>query len=269
MDNGIIGYGRTADVIEYENQCVLKLFKDFMNIEFINDEFNIAMHAFNNRLPTPKPISIIKQNNKTGIVYEKISGDSLLLELSRNPLSMKKIVKKMAALHDRIHAHSYKNTGNGQKDKIRQAIAQSSGLHDNDKEKIIHYLNSLPDGHFLCHGDFHPDNIIMNDDGLWIIDWMTGSSGNPACDAARTKMIFECSDIPDSVSFIMKRVLKYAQKKAADAYIKEYCKLGKVKIKEINRWLLPLYAARLTENLSVNEKKLLQNKIKRELKRIP
>ncbi|MFD1910018.1 phosphotransferase family protein [Paenibacillus rhizoplanae] len=54
---------------------------------------------------------------------------------------------------------------------------------------MLSRLAELPDGEKLCHGDFHPDNILM-DDKLWVIDWMTGVRGNPAADVARSVIMF-------------------------------------------------------------------------------
>jgi len=43
-------------------------------------------------------------------------------------------------------------------------------------------LRELPDGEALCHGDFHPRNVIVDGDELTIIDWVDASSGPPAAD---------------------------------------------------------------------------------------
>ncbi|KAA8746258.1 phosphotransferase family protein [Paenibacillus sp. UASWS1643] len=47
---------------------------------------------------------------------------------------------------------------------------------------------TLPDQQQICHGDFHPDNVMLSEAGdqYWVTDWMTGMSGDPAGDVARS-----------------------------------------------------------------------------------
>lgn len=263
METKVLGNGRTAEVLAYDDTNVIKLFRSFMDDAFIKQEYAVATYAYKNNVPTPEPISVVRQQDRTGIVYRKINGASLLKILSDEPMHMKKIASRMAALHHRIHAVTFEDTTISQKKNIEHAIRGATGIGDSEKEKIIGYLQTLPEGNRLCHGDFHPDNI-MEGEATWIIDWMTGSSGNPLCDVARTKMVLETSEIPDTVSPGMKLLLKFGQRKLAQAYVKEYCKIGNVRIKDIDKWLLPLYAARLVENLSDAEKSVILKKIRKE-----
>jgi uncharacterized protein (TIGR02172 family) len=263
METIVLGNGRTAEVLAYDDTSVIKLFRPFMDDAYVKQEYAVAMYAFQNNVPTPEPISVVRQQDRTGIVYRKINGKSLLKILSDEPMHMKSIACRMAALHHRIHTVSFDNTTISQKKNIEHAIRCATGIGDSEKEKIIGYLHSLPEGNSLCHGDFHPDNI-MEGESTWIIDWMTGSSGNPLCDVARTKMVLETSEIPDTVSPGMKLLLKFGQRKLAQTYVKEYCKIGNVKQKDIDKWLLPLYAARLVENLSDAEKSVILKKIRKE-----
>jgi uncharacterized protein (TIGR02172 family) len=264
MNGHCIGNGRTAEVFTCDDGSVLKLFKPFMPKESIDAEFGIASYAYEHKLPTPKPLSLVTRDGRTGIAYEKVEGESLLRSLSRNPLRMTEIAREMARLHHRIHSVPFGDGASSQKANMERAINAASSLSDGDKETITACLRALPDGTSLCHGDFHPDNILVGD-GLWIIDWMTGSSGNPQCDAARCKMILETSEIPDSVSPVMRFVLQTGKKRLAKRYMAEYCKISGTRKRDIDRWLLPLYAARLCENLSQREERVVLGNIRKEL----
>ena len=268
MKYKLIGSGRTADVFEFDEGCVLKLFKSSMDADFIAKEFNMALYAYENRLPTPKQVFRIHEENRQGIVFDRIEGTSLLNMLSDDPMSMPQIAVKMAKLHHQINSVSFFDAAaESQKRNILKAIECTALLSEDDKTKIMKYIATLPDGSFLCHGDFHPDNILINGD-IWIIDWMTGSSGSPACDVARCKMILECSDIPDSIPAVMRFFLGFGKKALAKKYVREYCRISGLAAGEIDRWMLPLYAARLVENLSGKETALLLKRIKKEIGKI-
>lgn len=51
------------------------------------------------------------------------------------------------------------------KDFLRNQIQKASLTLDKQQE-VLHMLNKLPDGNTLCHGDFHPGNIIISGRGI-------------------------------------------------------------------------------------------------------
>jgi len=210
MERTLIGNGRTADVYEYDQFTIIKLFKKSMNPASVQNEYKIAQFAFSCNVSTPKPISFIQENDKIGIVYEKVNGITMLNKLLQNPLQISQIAKNMARLHYSINCIEYENENYNQKKYLKDCIQNTQLIDDGKKEIILKYLGTLPNGTRLCHGDFHPDNILLTNK-MWIIDWMTGTNGDQAGDVARTKMILECSDIPNSMPVIVKKLLKLGQ----------------------------------------------------------
>ena len=53
---------------------------------------------------------------------------------------------------------------------------------------MLNHLGSSGDGDKLCHGDFHPGNVLLTEKGAVVIDWMTASICNPWADMARTDL---------------------------------------------------------------------------------
>ncbi len=41
----------------------------------------------------------------------------------------------------------------------------------------------------LCHGDLHPSNVILTDDGPMIVDWFDACRGEPVAEVARTSLL--------------------------------------------------------------------------------
>lgn len=266
MESAILGYGRTADVVSYDDSCVIKLFKPFMSGVAVDREFRVASFAHREGLPTPRPVEVALRDGRTGIVYERVDGKSLLRMISDNPMRMPVLAKQMAELHCRINGVAFDDAGNAQKQNIEDAINHAPDIGDGDKARIVAYLRSLPDGKRLCHGDFHPDNVLVNDTA-WVIDWMTGSSGNPLGDIARSRLLLETSEIPGSVPPATRFLLRLGQRRLAKTYLSEYCRISKAKRADIDAWMLPLYAARLVENLSEGEARGIRAKIRKEMKR--
>ncbi|MFL0198773.1 phosphotransferase family protein [Clostridium sp. WILCCON 0269] len=109
-------------------------------------------------------------------------------------------------------------------------------------------FEELPDDNILCHGDFHPDNILITKDNSIIIGWMTATQGNPLADVARTSVIFKFGIILEK-SYIEKKIINFIKKK----FYLEYINISGVDIEQIKEWELPIAAARLTEWIPENE----------------
>lgn len=261
MDKKLIGIGRTAEVYEYNNDCILKLYYNEKE-DLIKKEYNFAKYVFENNITTPEPIEIVNINNKCGIIFQKINGESLLKNILNNIFMIKILFKKMANLHYNINKIDFNDNTYTYKKYLNWAIIESKHITNDEKDKLKDYISKLPDGNKLCHGDFHPENIICDNDKLYIIDWMTGMQGTMAADVARTEMILRNADIPGKASIFIKIINKIASNIVANIYLKEYCKISGLKMYDINIWKLPLYVARLHENNSKKEEEKLIKKIK-------
>jgi thiamine kinase-like enzyme len=140
-------------------------------------------------------------------------------------------------------------------------------MNNGDKAFLYKYIKKLPEGNNLCHGDFHPENVLLENDEYYVIDWMTGMQGNIAADVARTEMIIQNAGIPGNIPYVIKRIMQIFQRKLSQIYIKEYCKISGIKKEEIRKWKLPIYIARLDEDNSKDEENRLLRFIENEMKK--
>ncbi|MBM3116103.1 phosphotransferase family protein [Jeongeupia naejangsanensis] len=256
----LVGRGRTAEVYDHDDGQVLKLFHGFVDAASVEGEFAKARFARANRISTPAALSLVQRDDRLGIVYQKVAGRSLLDALKRRPLGMRGIARQMACLHRSVHAVEGAPELASQKQVLCDAIRQAAGLDARSKQTVIDYTMTLPDGQALCHGDFHPDNILV-DAGLWVIDWMTGVRGHPACDVARTAMLLECADIPGDMPVLVRRLMGRMQAWLAHTYLREYLRPGGLSAAEVAQWRLPNDAARLAERLGPNERRVMLARI--------
>jgi uncharacterized protein (TIGR02172 family) len=263
IERKLIGAGRTSEVYEYGGGCILKLFTDEIKLDMVKKEYDFSKFAYENGLPTPEPKEIIYEKNRIGIVYEKINGEPLLKIAMGNVLRIKKILSKMAELQCKINNIEYDNGAYTFKKYLERAIEENTFLTEIKKNNLKEYINKLPNGNRVCHGDFHPENILCSNGKYYIIDWMTGMRGPPAADAARTGMILKNAEIPGKTMFFIRIVLRIVQSKTAKMYVKEYCRISGIKKGELDVWKLPLYIARLNEKNSKKEEERLIKIIKR------
>jgi len=180
-----IGAGRTAEVYDYKDDKVLKLFYSAFSTNIIEDEYLIAKNISTTTSLVPKVYDIVHTRNRTGIVYEKIKGEMLSDYLSGNIISTRKIIRKFVQTQRRISNINVENVPS-HTNKLRQKITGSCLLSDSEKEIVLKYL-SIINNNELCHGDYHPENVFVDQNhDFKVIDWANMFVSNKYLDIART-----------------------------------------------------------------------------------
>lgn len=263
-----IAQGRTADIFTYpeDKNMIIKLFKSGFPEDVINQEFQISQIVYSLGIHTPQPIKLLELDHRKGILFRRVFGDTLLSNIKKRPLLLNKYAKRLAAEHYKIHSISEVEELTQQRKVLSDHIKSASVMTDSDKNIIIEYLDKLPhDSSILCHGDFHPDNVMVGEQN-WIIDWMTGMSGNPAGDVARTIILLSTGTLPEGTPFFFKLVINSLRKRLVRVYVRHYLQLSGLNYTDIDRWILPVAAARLNEWMPEEEQKQLVKIIKERMK---
>ncbi len=266
MTKDLINQGRTAEVYDIGNNQILKLYRKNFPIQAIEKEVNISNVIKDYNLPIPRFFGKVKQEGRIGLVYENISGLSMLKLVMLKHSKFFTYAKQMAEIHSLIHKTKVKGIPE-QKEELEFFINNNNELPNNIKDMIIEKLKILDEGNNLCHGDLHPDNILYSSEGNPIvIDWMTATVGNPAGDVARTKVILKYSKAPSHLPLLTRIVFNRFKSILCNSYIKHYIKITGINHNEIDEWELPIAAARLFENGPKEEKEALIKFINKELK---
>lgn len=133
------------------------------------------------------------------------------------------------------------------------------------KKITIDFLNQLPEGHSLCHGDMNPNNILLSEQGPVVIDWMSATLGNPAGDVARIIIVLKYSALPSDLPFLLRIIAKMLLSSFCALYIKRYIKITGINRDEIKQWEMPIAAGSLFDNAPLEETKRLLKFIHKEL----
>jgi len=266
LKNNIIGRGMTAEVYEWDDGKVLKLYYEGFSEDIIKFEAHIGKQIFEAGISSPEVYGIIEVEGRLGIVFQRIYGQSMLRAIEKKPWKLAFYARGMARMHAKMHLRNTKELPN-QKDNLINSIAASSKLLGGRQKIVIEYLNKLPDDTKVCHGDFHPDNIILANDEMTAIDWINVSSGNAFADVARTCLMIRSPAMPPGSSKLSIIISKYAKKLISYFYLKEYIKYAEADYRKIDAWILPVAAARLCENIP-NEEKWLMEIIDDNMKRL-
>ena len=251
----LIGQGNTAEIFEYGEGKILKLYREGMSQFACEQEFNITQNIYRFLGACPKAYEVVNVDGRYGAIYERIDGQSMLQAMLSNLRSFRKEAKQLAHYHCAIQK-PVDFALPTVKEKLKRDIKRAEELTEDEKDKLYQYIDTLPEGSSLCHFDFHPDNIILQDGNAVIIDWLTACVGDRLSDVARTSILFEYSQIPEK-SFIIRHMIKVMQKRLLRIYLAEYFKITQADRKDLLRWKLPIAAARLSEWRPEPEKKRL------------
>jgi hypothetical protein len=279
----LIGQGNTAEIFEWGHQHVLKLYRKGLPEDFCVNEFEITRYAHEYLKIAPKPIELLHIDGRIGAVYERLSGKTMLKLLLSQPWNLRKYSTMLARCHVEIQQNAGLSAGSLSsaplstgplsegtlsartvKEKLRRDIENASLLSFEKKQSINEYLDTLPDGDCICHFDFHPDNIMVLAGQYYVIDWMTGCVGDPLSDVARTALILNYGEIP-RVPALVNALVKVLQKRIYKVYLSEYVKMTNASLSDIQKWEMPLAAARLCEWIPDGESRQLLNVVKKEL----
>jgi uncharacterized protein (TIGR02172 family) len=254
----LLGRGRMSDVFVWDEGRILKLNQAIFPLIVAEKEFAASKAAQEAGVPVPAVYEIVERDGRVGILFEKISGGSLLDDLKARPWSLGSCAKLLAELHSGMHACRLEEGLVSQKAAIRNGIEAAQGISEVERKKVLDTLDKMPDGDRLCHGDFHPDNVLLSTHGPLIIDWMTGTRGDPAADVCRTLLILETSFLPPQTPLHIRWLQSVSRSWLNSIYLNAYLALNSIEKADIERWRLPLLAARIREVESYpNEKALI------------
>lgn len=241
--NQPMAYGRTADVYAWDDGFVLKLFHNKFPVEDVEYEYKIAKAVHTSGIKSPAVEEIVQVNGRYGLIYERIRGKTMLSLLKHAPWKVFQFAELLAQYHFQMHTCDFNAEVPEQKTKIQDKIKRADALPVYLKPKLLTALGTLPGGNKVCHGDFHPDNILINEDESIIIDWIDASKGNPLADVARTSVLVLGSASTSRLS------IKLFIKLFHSIYLKKYFRLQPSGFEEYRKWFPIVAGARISENI--------------------
>jgi hypothetical protein len=175
----------------------------------------------------PAPHGVVEVGGRFGLVMERIDLPVLASALA-DPGLFPELLELMVTLHRRVHAVAAPEGVPDLKQRLAVRIEAAERLPTVRRHALLAQLDAMPGGDRLCHGDFHPFNILGLDRHARVIDWLDASRGDPAADVCRTYVLISAYDPGVAAAYVE----AYGADRAA-----------------IEAWLPLVAAARLVENV--------------------
>jgi len=225
-------------------------------------EISCAIHESGLPSPAVYPAEtedvLIEIDDRLGFVMDRIDGPSMLRVLTAKPWKMVQLACVFARLHRMVHATTATHLPS-QRERLHHVIDRiAEEVGANTAAQIHTAVDALPDGDAVCHGDFHPDNILMSERGPVIIDWGPATSGNPAGDVAWTVYLFRHGGTPPGMSVVQRLVLNAFRRVFLFMYLRAYLKKSTMSRAIVKQWEPPIVALRLGDGIAEERDLLLQ-----------
>ena len=168
-----------------DGDAMIKLYYEFVDKYVPIKEKRFATGAALLGIPTPLAGDLVEVDGKLGIMFERIKGKkSFARLLSEDYSKLDELAKRFALLSKKLHStQSNKDIFPNAKEAYKKYANNFKDISEEERNKIINFIDNIEDKDTCLHGDFHFGNAIIteNDDELFI-DMGDFSYGNPLLD---------------------------------------------------------------------------------------
>lgn len=196
-------------------------------------------------------------DGRPGVIMDRVDGPDLITLMGRRPWAVPRVArivgKEHAAMHDVLAPPGLWNL----REMVRWKIENAEELPAELARFALGLLDTLPDGDRLCHGDFHPGNILMGPSGPAVIDWIGAARGDPAGDLARTRLLLRQGAVPEHMPALIRRMHAIGRDAFFRLYVRAYARARAIDSDLVDRWEVVRLADRVGEGIEVEQPLLL------------
>jgi hypothetical protein len=248
-----LGAGREADVYAWGDDAVVKLYRP----GFGGHRFEaLALADLDGQGIAPKLIDTVCRDGRTGLVLERLDGADMLAVLQQQPWRVLGLARTLAGTHLTVHRVEAPATLPAVREVLAERI-NDAALPTHLRDHALRVLDGLPDGLTLCHGDFHPGNVLLAEGRVAVIDWPGAARGVPEADHARTRLLLRWADPLARTSPMSRALISAGRPLFAESYERAYRRGTPSTPPRSDPWLIVHAAARLSEGIDIEHPTLL------------
>ena len=209
--------------------------------------YSEAIHALG--APVPRMLGIEVIEGREVSIFERITGQSMWETLLAHQSNAAQLGRRLGELHLEILALPGPLVIPTQftrvSCKVSYAVRHVAPSIDWVTGLIPRQMTNA-----LCHGDFHPKNIVLGPTGPVVVDWFDVSRGDPCGDVARSLILLSSgtdgvSTPADPLPGASSNVLAQLR----DSYLETVCSHISFDETDLSTWRIIQTAARLAEGL--------------------
>ena len=247
----LIGQGREAEVYEYQDGRVLKLLRAPGPSARVAFEISALEAARSAGVPVPGVYEEVEVVGRLGLVMEHLKGSDLLTVIARKPWLVLRCGRLMGETHARINAAPAPASLPSVLEVVSRGLARLARSEPALAEWVGRILAHLPDGDALCHGDFHPGQMMLSGDQQATFDWSGAKRGDPLFDYARTRVLLSMGEPPPGSGLPLKLLAKIGRRLLISSYVTSYERsaVERVDRARVRHWEIVNLAVRVLDDI--------------------
>jgi aminoglycoside phosphotransferase (APT) family kinase protein len=139
-------------------------------------------------------------------VMRRVPGRTLLAEATKRPWTTPRLIDRLAATADRLHrlpTEGWPGPAEPTASVDQRLSLPRRAVETLDQPDLRRALDraeraavdAIGGERVVCHGDFHPLNVLVDGDDLTVLDWTDASLGPREADVSRTLLLFNVAHI--------------------------------------------------------------------------
>ncbi len=241
----LLGKGRTAEVFEYGDGRAIKLLLPGFSERALRDEAMKTAAASAAGSPAPPVYGIEEVDGRPGLVMDKADGRVMVDLIVAAPWRARHWGRTLAAVHEAV-VRGETDQLPDVREVLASKISRAESLRAREAEAAKNALLELGGGKNVLHGDFHPLNIYLDHEPA-VIDWVDSSRGPVAADLARSFWLTSTHVIPRD--FPRRWAIIPVAGLVGRTYRTEILRLTRLTPEDVEPWVLPVLAGRLSEGI--------------------
>ncbi len=182
----ILGKGANGIVYRYDSEIIVKTYHDADALSEIHRSSKLAHRALILGIPTAIPFDVVKVGDSYGSVYELLNAKSFSKLIASEPENKDTYIAKYVELLKLIHSTEVEP---GEMDDMKEIALDwakflEGHLPKEQSDKLISLVEAVPETNTMIHGDYHTNNVQMQNGEVLLIDMDTLSYGHPIFELA-------------------------------------------------------------------------------------
>lgn len=164
-------------------------------------EASVQRFAASAGYPAPRPLLVVTEGSPLGLPFmlmPRLPG-VVAMDRVKNPLAIPGLLRRLADAQAQLHAVPVTGCPLPSEpplaDRLLAEIESDAARLSVDAGEMTVWLRDhrrlvADETPRLTHNDFHPLNVLLDGDRLYVLDWSDAALGDRHCDVARTLALF-------------------------------------------------------------------------------
>ena len=254
----LLAQGGQAEIYELDKYKVIRVLRSTEDEDNLKSEMAIMKLLKEKGKAVPKVYEYLKIDGRPSLIMERLNGETMLDEMKRKPFELLKQAKKLAKLHIEVTDSAEGLEIISINDRAAYLIPKAEMLDKELKKFVLEILNQLPRGNDICHGDFHPGNIIIANGQYYVIDWSGVTSGEKLSDIAHTYLLLRNTPKTPGVNIFQSFIIGCAGSIISGKYLSSIEKNYPFDWSEFSKWMVVRAAERIYYGMPTEKEALIK-----------